>query len=169
MRLWDKNKQHETSLSDSEDEGTGGRRHRQSHRDAASNGTRQKRRSRSPRSNGASSTPGPAPGPALPAGTAPASGVATGLEAKAPETSAAVAAPTPNGTTIDSGLLENPPTADALRTTKASGDEDVEMGSGETDAKPDAPVTAPESGGGGGVADGAASGAGVGDMVAGGA
>ncbi|KAI9636688.1 uncharacterized protein MKK02DRAFT_33823 [Dioszegia hungarica] len=32
MRLWDKAKVHETSLSDSEDEGTGGRKHRQSHK-----------------------------------------------------------------------------------------------------------------------------------------
>lgn len=169
MRLWDKNKQHETSLSDSEDEGTGGRRHRQSHREAASNGVRQKRRSRSPRSNGASSTPGPATGPASAAAPPPASETATGVDAKAPEPSAAEALPAANGTTIDSGLLENPPTADALRTTKAAGDEDVEMGSAETNDKPDAPVTAPAGGGGGGVAEGAASGAGVGDMVAGGA
>ena len=96
MRLWDKTKQHETSLSDSEDEGTGGRRHRQSHRDSSTSG-RKKRRSGSPLtgSNGTSGTPVPA--------------AAT------------------NGT-IDSGLLNDPPTADALRTTKGP-DGDVEMGS----------------------------------------
>ena len=41
-RLWDRSVQHETSLSDSEDEGTGGRKHRQNHKDAEG-----KRRSRS--------------------------------------------------------------------------------------------------------------------------
>ncbi|WWC64138.1 histone deacetylase RPD3 [Kwoniella dejecticola CBS 10117] len=45
LRLWDKEKQNENSLSDSEDEGTGGRRHRQSHKDPAS-------KSHSPKENG---------------------------------------------------------------------------------------------------------------------
>lgn len=56
MRLWDREKQNENSLSDSEDEGLGGRRHRQSHRERAeregSKGSRRspgRRRSASPR------------------------------------------------------------------------------------------------------------------------
>ncbi|CAD6584257.1 MAG: histone deacetylase [Tremellales sp. Tagirdzhanova-0007] len=64
QRLWDKSKQHENSLSDSEDEGLGGRRHRQSHKGAPENGSMsKKRRSRSPasRSNGAGPTATPAP------------------------------------------------------------------------------------------------------------
>lgn len=92
VRLWDKTKQHETSLSDSEDEGTGGRRHIQSHREA--NGTKKRRSSRSPRStsrsNGNSATPVPA------------------------STADGITAP---GRSIDSGLLDAPPTAQALRTT----------------------------------------------------
>lgn len=67
MRLWDREKQNENSLSDSEDEGLGGRRHRQSHRErserseraewaerASREGSKGRRRSRSPR------TPAPA-------------------------------------------------------------------------------------------------------------
>lgn len=53
MRLWDREKQNENSLSDSEDEGMGGRRHRQSHRERSeregSKGSKGRRRSRSPR------------------------------------------------------------------------------------------------------------------------
>jgi histone deacetylase 1/2 len=102
VRLWDKTKQHETSLSDSEDEGTGGRRHAQSHRD--SNGTAKKgRRSRSPRSASAN-----ARNSNTPASTVPIT----------PSTAAPVAATPAPGTTIDSGLLDNPPTAPGLRTTR---------------------------------------------------
>lgn len=138
VRLWDKTKQHETSLSDSEDEGTGGRRHRQSHRDSASNGSRSKRRSRSPRSNGTSATPGP---------------VAV-LNAKAPAVAENASAPR-TGTTIDSGLLDNPPTANALRTTKGPSDGDVEMADGQTNG------AAQSGSSGGGVGGVAASTAGV--------
>lgn len=56
MRLWDREKQNENSLSDSEDEGLGGRRHRQSHRERSERaerpsreGSKGRRRSRSPR------------------------------------------------------------------------------------------------------------------------
>ncbi|KAL7421485.1 histone deacetylase [Cryptotrichosporon argae] len=58
QRIVDRERQHDASLSDSEDEGTGGRKHRQSHRElsagagARSNGIRAagaQRRSRSPR------------------------------------------------------------------------------------------------------------------------
>ena len=38
-RLWAREKQHETSLSDSEDEGTGGRRHRRSYKESAQKNT----------------------------------------------------------------------------------------------------------------------------------
>lgn len=38
-RLWDKHTQNENELSDSEDEGEGGRKHRQSHRSANGTGT----------------------------------------------------------------------------------------------------------------------------------
>ncbi|KAK8843374.1 histone deacetylase RPD3 [Kwoniella newhampshirensis] len=49
LRLWDKEKQHETSLSDSEDEGTGGRKHRQNHKESPPSGvTMKKRRSQTP-------------------------------------------------------------------------------------------------------------------------
>ena len=63
-RLWDKSKQHDNSLSDSEDEGMGGRRHHQSHKGVPENGsTGKKRRSRSlaSRSNAAGPTAAPAP------------------------------------------------------------------------------------------------------------
>ncbi|ORY24791.1 hypothetical protein BCR39DRAFT_545951 [Naematelia encephala] len=50
QRLWDKSKQHEASLSDSEDEGYGGRRHRQNHKESTPNGLRKRQRSSSPRS-----------------------------------------------------------------------------------------------------------------------
>jgi hypothetical protein len=47
-RLWDKSKQPETALSDSEDEGTGGRRHRQNHKeDGSGSGPRRKSKSKS--------------------------------------------------------------------------------------------------------------------------
>lgn len=52
MRLWDKSKQHETSLSDSEDEGTGGRKHRQSHKGKDRAGSTESKRQR-PSSSGA--------------------------------------------------------------------------------------------------------------------
>jgi hypothetical protein len=39
VRLWDKSKVHETSLSDSEDEGTGGRKHRQSYKEGKDRGS----------------------------------------------------------------------------------------------------------------------------------
>lgn len=115
MRLWDKTKQHETSLSDSEDEGTGGRKHRQSHREA--NGSKRKqRRSGSP----TVSTPGQ--------GT--------------------------NGT-INSGLLDDPPTADPVRTGRAA-EADVEMSDSAAPVNENGTTAQP-------------SGPGAGDVVAGGA
>lgn len=44
VRLWAREKQHETSLSDSEDEGTGGRKHRRSYKEP----TQKKDSSKSP-------------------------------------------------------------------------------------------------------------------------
>lgn len=166
-RLWDKSKQHENSLSDSEDEGIGGRKHRQSHKGTPENGVgTKKRRSGSPRGNALASSSIPAP---------PAANGHTDHWA------APVAIGNPS---LASGSLAPPSAADSSSTAPmdisswasavgnaSSADEDVEMGTEIAETTQPPPRLGNGGGGGGGSAawSETTGGAGAGDMLAGGA
>lgn len=151
VRLWDREKQNENSLSDSEDEGTGGRRHRQSHREG-SNGSRSKRRrSQSPRTGSAAPSASVPAAEATPATTVPAP-IAPAEEGGAPADNGSSS----KGPVDIQSWAENVVKAEPAATpaeAAAAGDDDVEM----------ADASAAD------VANGEVSGAGAGDVVAEGA
>lgn len=143
MRLWDKNKVHETSLSDSEDEGTGGRRHRRSHK--SPNGDAKKKRSASPtRTNGAFNGVGTSgtttPAEVVPPTTAADSATSATIAISNPSLTSGGLNQPPHGTAITSAIANdtisaNTPveTVDTVRTTSVNADNkkaedgDIEM------------------------------------------
>ncbi|BEI96555.1 hypothetical protein CcaverHIS631_0201440 [Cutaneotrichosporon cavernicola] len=159
MRLWDKEKQHEATLSDSEDEGLGGRRHHQSHREGSDKASSKRRRSKSPR---LVSGPGSAAGqPAADRSTsvAPVAGTAAAAATVAPSTGTLpVAAPNAPSASMDikrwaagveggvetSGSGSKP--ASASPKPVAADDGDVEMADVSGDPKPAEPAAEPTTG-----------------------
>ncbi|WOO83505.1 Histone deacetylase RPD3 [Vanrija pseudolonga] len=151
MRLWDKEKQNENSLSDSEDEGTGGRRHRQSHREG-SNGSRSKRRrSQSPRTGSAAPSASVPAAEATPATTVPAP-IAPAEEGGAPADNGSSSKGPVDIQSWAENVVKSEPAATPAEAAVAA-DGDVEM----------ADASAAD------VANGEVSGAGAGDVVAEGA
>ncbi|BEJ11682.1 hypothetical protein CspHIS471_0201420 [Cutaneotrichosporon sp. HIS471] len=159
MRLWDKEKQHEATLSDSEDEGLGGRRHRQSHREGSDKASSKRRRSKSPRlvSGPGSAAGQPAAAPST--SVAPVAGTAAAAATVAPSTGTLpVAAPNAPSASMDikrwaagveggvetSGSGSKPASASPKPVTADDGD--VEMTDVSGDPKPAEPAAEPTAG-----------------------
>ncbi|WWD21108.1 histone deacetylase RPD3 [Kwoniella shandongensis] len=135
QRLWDKEKQHETSLSDSEDEGTGGRKHRQNHKETKSNGSDslKKRRSRSPVLQGIAAALAVPRESSTSAQETPVASTSASAQVP-PTTSAEVTQAPTEASTTESGAPMDIETWASTVASGAGGGEDVEMENGEKDA-----------------------------------
>ncbi|KLT40983.1 hypothetical protein CC85DRAFT_286912 [Cutaneotrichosporon oleaginosum] len=140
MRLWDKEKQHEASLSDSEDEGLGGRRHRQSHREASDKASSKRRRSKSPPLGS-----GPGSAAAHPTAAAPASAVPVASTSGA----AASAGVVPGSLTGTLPVVSSnaPPASMDIKRWAAGVEGGVESSGGGSKAASPSPYPAPADGG----------------------